>query len=248
MQRRRLFGLSGALLAVGCVAPSLPLDRAELAKVKRIGVPLPAKPPLPTSTAEDVLPRDNRPNLTLDVLAALNPEGQLPVGLRPAYQYLFQAVRDHHYDLSPEAQAKLMEALRWQGYEAVALRAVPADPFTREHPEDFPRIFGAAKVDAVLDLVISEYGFAAPRHDGRFGPWMIARVNLVSADGRLIMDQSYRVGTAEMRQRRGVTPVEISAAHGYTGRFPRDASPDDIILGIDEALDALVRAVTGALR
>jgi hypothetical protein len=227
--RRGALLLLAALLA-GC-ATRVPLDPQAAGTVRRLGVLPAALPEGPTSLLR------HSPGQQFGLIGAIADEilrAERERGLRGA-------LAGRGFDVGARWQAILADSLRGAGFVVVAL------PATRGGGR-FLEAYPPAEVDAVLDVVITAYGYQAPHIVAPFHPHARVRTRLATPQGRPLMEETFEFGPEQMVDFGVLTFIASSPRNAFMHSGQVATDPDRIVAGLEEAMAAIAVRIAGTLQ
>jgi hypothetical protein len=224
--RRAVLLCCGAGLAA--CEPRVALDRAGAARLGTIGVVTPAVAATPAAPT----------NLPL-----IMPFGSIGRFVDAALERerdrrLTEALRAWGYRAAERWTLHLTLALMEAGYRPVE---VPSARFDLDFLARYPPV----AVDAVLDTVVSEYGFVANLPEGPFVPFAAVSVRLADPRGRVLFQDRFVMNALRPFD---AIPVAGPSEPRLAGEGQFAADVDGAVEGVDAALSMMAAQVAARLR
>jgi hypothetical protein len=230
MAMRRGFMLLLMTVLAGC-ASRVPLDREAAGRIEQIGVVTPAVPDGPTSLIR------MSPGLQFGLIGAVA-DGLLQLERE---RQLKEVLAARGFDVSARWQAILGETLGRAGFAVVAVPVARPDArFAANYPP--------AEVDALLDVVVTGYGYQASTILAPFHPALRMRTRLASPQGRTLMEEQFEVGPETALGLGEFTFIASGPRHAFNTSAEKPADPDRVVAGVEEAMREIALRIAEALR
>lgn len=235
---RVLGAIALAFIVVGCTAiPEVPYDRMTAGNIKTIGILDPSIP----QDASVILATS--PGQSFGLVGALV-DASLQENRERSFKKMVQA---QNFSARDTFMSRLTQRLEMNGYTTAKVSATrPGSNFFSKYPSEM-------NVDALLDLVVENYGYIAAGvgQSAPYRPRFAAKIRLVRASDSTVLMQDtviYNAYETYANEAKGVVTIAPNGNYAYPDFNSMEANPEQAVTGLQDAINQSADAIGNLLR